>query len=191
MPFMPEDKAAKERIEGLLAKKGIDPNKDKVIGLGLGASCPSKIWRPEYFASLGLRLKEKKVKIIVLAQEKERHLTDEFKQGFGDDFCDLTGKLSLPEIFSLFRRLHLFIGNDSGLIHLCWAVATPVISLFGRKNPGLSPKRWAPLGKDSFFFHGDVDCLSCSAHNCGKQHRCLDAVKPAEVLDKALEILNR
>ena len=188
-PSLPEDKASDEQVVRLLKEEGVDLENDRLVGLGLGASCPSKIWRPEYFARLSRSLNEKGARIVVVAEEKERFLTERFQKEFGRDFVDLTGRLTLAQIFALFRRLSLFIGNDSGLIHICWAVKTPVISLFGRKNPGLSPQRWKPLGKDSFFFHGDIDCLTCSAHHCRKEHRCLDAIKPAEVLDKALEIL--
>lgn len=189
-PFIPENQAEDSWVESLLKENNIDYKRDRVVGLGIGASCPSKVWPSRYFGQLADKLKEElKAKIIVLAEAKEERLTAEFRKIYGQDFLDLTGKLSLARAFALLRKLSLFIGNDSGLIHVCWAVKTPVISIFGRKDPGLSPKRWAPLGKDSYIFHKDAGCDKCLAHNCKKGYLCLEAIKPKEVFDKALAIL--
>ena len=188
-PFIPRNEAIDSAVDSLLKDNMIDYRRDRIVGLGIGASCPSKIWKPEYFAEVGRRLKAEGAKIIVLAQEHEKDLTRQFKEHFKDDFCDLTGKLDLARISSLFRKISLFIGNDSGLIHIAWAVGAPVISLFGRNNPGLSPTRWGPRGERSFFFHGNVGCGDCLAHNCEKELRCLDVIKPEEVFEKAVQIL--
>jgi len=189
--FIPENEPIQSWADGFLKDNNIDYKKDKLIGLGIGASCPSKIWPPGYFAELARILKDNLgAKIIVFAQDREHNLTSEFSRKFGDDFVDLTGKASLLQIFSLFRRLAIFIGNDSGLIHVGWALGRPVISIFGRNNPGLSPNRWRPLGSSSFFFHKEVGCGNCLAHNCKRGSLCLKAIKPRQVADKALEILN-
>ncbi len=60
---------------------------------------------------------------------------------------DLCGALSLPEVAACFRRCALFVGNDSGLMHLAAASGTPTLGLFG-------PTPWAeyaPSGRCAGF----------------------------------------
>ena len=47
---------------------------------------------------------------------------------------DLVGTLALPEVASVLKRAALFIGNDSGLMHLSAAAGAPTIGLFGRSS---------------------------------------------------------
>jgi len=51
----------------------------------------------------------------------------------------LKGGLNLLRLGALLRRASIFISNDSGPVHIASAVGTPVISIFGRGQPGLSP----------------------------------------------------
>ena len=153
------------------------------MALGIGASCPSKIWPPEYFAKLAELLKDKYgAEIVILASDSEKYLRDRFAKSCRYGFLDLTAKLNLIQIVSLFGKINLFIGNDSGLTHMCAAVDTPVISIFGRKQPGLSPRRWRPLGKKSMFIHKDAGCEECLAHNCQKGFLCLRMIKPEDIV---------
>ncbi|MCB5943456.1 glycosyltransferase family 9 protein [Acidocella sp. KAb 2-4] len=55
---------------------------------------------------------------------------------------DLVGKLSLPEAAACLRRSAIFIGNDSGLMHLAAAAGTPTLGLFGRSKAS----EYAPAG---------------------------------------------
>ncbi|HUM08237.1 MAG TPA: glycosyltransferase family 9 protein, partial [Acidocella sp.] len=55
---------------------------------------------------------------------------------------DLVGKLSLPEAAACLRRCKIFIGNDSGLMHLAAAAGTPTLGLFGRSKAS----EYAPAG---------------------------------------------
>jgi ADP-heptose:LPS heptosyltransferase len=47
---------------------------------------------------------------------------------------DLVGRFSLPEIAAFLSRAGLFVGNDSGLMHLAAAAGTPTLGLFGPTN---------------------------------------------------------
>jgi heptosyltransferase-3 len=56
---------------------------------------------------------------------------------------DLTGKLSLPEVAACMRKLEIFIGNDSGLMHLAAASGIPTLGLFGPSRAS----QYAPAGR--------------------------------------------
>ena len=104
---------------------------------------------------------------------------------------DLSGKTTVAELASLLKKCALFVSNDSGPVHVSSAVGTPVISIFGRKDPGLGPQRWGPVGKDDIIFHKETECTRCLAHNCSREFLCLSAVSEDEVLSEAQTILKR
>lgn len=185
--YFPIKEKNQKRVEEILNQEGIPPG-EKFIVIHPCASCPSKRWPPEYFSQL-IKLLNKKssLKVIVIAAQSETKFTKEIITQ--NPVIDLSGKLSISEIGSLIKRAAVFISNDSGPVHIASAVNTPVIAIFGRKNAGLSPVRWKPLGEKSFYFHKDAGCVYCLAHNCLKKFLCLKKIKPEEVAEKALSFL--
>ncbi len=182
-PILPE---ATVRIGGLLKAQGVAES-DKFIVIHPSASCPSKRWPQEHFLKLIALLKDKgSFKIAVITSEGERKFGEELAKM--SEVIDLRGKLSISEIGALLKKASLFISNDSGPVHIAASLNTPVISIFGRKDPGLSPRRWGPQGKNSCFFHKDVGCDRCLAHNCTKGFLCLKEISPQEVAGKAISL---
>jgi len=55
---------------------------------------------------------------------------------------DLCGQLSLPEAAACLTRARLFVGNDSGLMHLAAAAGVPTVGIFGPTDPAV----YAPIG---------------------------------------------
>jgi ADP-heptose:LPS heptosyltransferase len=55
---------------------------------------------------------------------------------------DLVGRLSLPEVAAVLRRAALYLGNDSGLMHLAGAAGAPVVGLFGQSDA----REYGPAG---------------------------------------------
>ena len=139
------------------------------------------------FSKLIKALKEKlSLKIVVIAAKGEEQFAKKVVEE--NEVIDLRGKLSVAELGALFKRTSLFISNDSGPVHIAASLGTAVISIFGRKNPGLSPKRWVPIGANCFYFHKDAGCKICLAHRCKRGFLCLKAITPDEVLDKSVSI---
>jgi lipopolysaccharide heptosyltransferase II len=185
--YFPIQEKAEYKVEELLKQKSIHKGEEFIV-IHPSASCPSKRWPQESFVELVKTLKsETRLKVVVITCEEEKHLADVVIEK--NDVIDLRGLLSVSEMGSLLKRAAIFISNDSGPVHIAAALHTPVISIFGRNDPGLSPVRWKPLGETSFYFHKDVGCTTCLAHNCTKGFLCLKAITVQEVAKKALEIL--
>ncbi len=160
------------------------------IALGVTASCNSKIWPWQNFMSLTQRfIDEYNAKIIILGDKKApEHSLGIFEEKSNNLF-DLREKTSLKQVMALLKNTDLFIGNDSGLVHLASALGVASIAIFGRKQPGLSPRRWMPLGRNSFFIHKDVGCLDCLAHDCMKEFACIKSITVDDVYSRAEGIL--
>ncbi|MGH7160333.1 MAG: glycosyltransferase family 9 protein, partial [Acetobacteraceae bacterium] len=120
---------------------------EPIIALGPTANWAGKTWPPERFAELFHRLAAgplgpARATILAGPGAEERALAAPLLTRL-PDAIDLTGRLSLPEAAACLGRAALFVGNDSGLMHLAAAVGTPTIGLFG-PTPA---DEYAPTGR--------------------------------------------
>jgi heptosyltransferase-2 len=187
--YMPLKKDAARRIEKRLSGCGVTTD-DRLVAVHPSASCPSKRWPAERFARVADRLmKEDGVKIVLISGPDGKKDARDTKEKMENEPIDLSGRTSISELASLFKRCSLFISNDSGPVHVASAVGTPVISIFGRKDRGLGPKRWGPTGDCDIILHKDAGCIRCLAHNCDKDFLCLNNVSEDEVVRLAQNLL--
>ncbi|MDD3375481.1 MAG: glycosyltransferase family 9 protein [Candidatus Omnitrophica bacterium] len=183
-------KESEEWVEKLFLENNI-LLKDKVVAVHPGASCISRRWSPKRFSQVIDQIAAKhKTKIILIGSDDNQRIAREVIIGTSTPVVDLTGKTSLSQLISLLKRCCLLISNDSGPGHLAAGVGTPVVSIFSRNQPGLSATRWRSLGEKDIFFHKDVGCIQCVAHDCQKGFQCLNAVQVHEVVGAADQILN-
>jgi heptosyltransferase III len=125
------------------------PNDSPVIGLGVTANWLPKIWPAQNFVALAGRLTGTDgvlpaARVAVFGAEEERALAQPVLDGLTDNQCvDLVGRNALPTVAACLSKCDLFIGNDSGLMHMAAAVGTPTIGLFG-PSPAV---RYGPWGK--------------------------------------------
>jgi heptosyltransferase II len=184
--IIPVDRAAEQWADALFLKAGIKPSERTAV-INPGASCPSKIWPAERYAAVADALVGRGFKTIVLAgpdeldQRTSRSVMDHMKT----PAMDLIGKAGIPQTASLFRRCSLVISADTGPMHIAAAVGVPLIAIFGRNQPGISPKRWGPMNSNSVVLHKDVGCIECLAHDCIKGFACLAAISVEDVMDAA------
>ena len=187
--YMPIKKEAIDWIEQKLLNEGINPV-DKILAIHPGASCPSKIWPAQNFAAVCDALVDKYgLKVVVISGPKDSDRAEEVTRNMRSHFVNLGGKTSIPQLAGLLKKCALFISNDSGPVHIASALGTPVISIFGRNQAGLSPKRWGPLGLKDKILHKEVGCIECLAHNCKKEFACLKAITVEDVVSAADNII--
>jgi heptosyltransferase III len=108
-----------------------------VLAIGPAANWRGKQWRSERFAELAWRLTATKgvfpgARIAVLAAAHERAQAEPLLAAIPERRrIDLVGKLDLLTAAAAVRRCALFIGNDTGLMHIAATVGTPTLGLFG------------------------------------------------------------
>jgi len=178
--------------EQLFRQENISGSKDKIIVIHPGASCISKRWPPQRFAEVIDELDRKyTVKIILIGSGDNQLIAREVLVATKVPVVDLTGQTTVSQLISLLKRSSLLISNDSGPVHLSVCVHTPVISIFGRNQPGLSETRWRPLGEKDIVLHKDVGCEVCLAHECKNNFRCLQAITVSNVLTAVDDIFKQ
>jgi ADP-heptose:LPS heptosyltransferase len=116
-----------------------------VIGLGPTANWDGKIWPAERFVAvyqaLAARIPGARAAIFAGPGAAEAALAAPVLAAL-PDAINLVGKLTLPEVAACMRRVRIFIGNDSGLMHIAAAAGAPTLGLFGRSRAD----EYAPAG---------------------------------------------
>lgn len=187
--YMPLRLESEEWIQAILRQEGVGP-RDKLLAIHPGASCPSKVWPEDRFARVADSLAEKYgFKVLLVAGPKDLKKAEGVLKNIKHPVINLAGRTSVSQLASVLKRCSLFISNDSGPVHISSAVGTPVISIFGRNQKGLSPKRWGPTGLKDRIVHKEVGCIECLAHNCVKEFACLKAISVDDVVGVADSIL--
>lgn len=100
---------------------------------------------------------------------------------------NLCGQLTPRESAAVFARARLFIGHDSGPMHLAAAVQTPCVAIFSAR--GL-PRVWFPYGTQHRVLYHHVDCQGCNLEVCIVQKKkCIVSITVDEVLAQIGTIL--
>jgi heptosyltransferase-2 len=93
---------------------------------------------------------------------------------------DLTGKTAIADLPALLSHCHLFVGNDSGAMHVAAAVGLPIVAVFGPTDPNGT----APVTPRCTIVQQKPYCSPCFLRRCPTDHRCMKEVT-AEMVETA------
>ncbi|MFH1510125.1 MAG: glycosyltransferase family 9 protein [Candidatus Woesearchaeota archaeon] len=188
-------------VEKLLNANGISKT-DFVVGVGAGTAESSHCRKWPLFAELSDLLSRKyNAKIVFVGSPSEVAEFDSIIRKMRVPGLNLAGKTSLPQLFCLAKRFDLFVGNDSGPMHISASQGIPTVGLFG---PNL-PERFGPFGKlCSYVYKGSVckyspcinvhkgevpDCLF--AKSSKEYQECMKAISVDDVMKTVSKVLRR
>jgi ADP-heptose:LPS heptosyltransferase len=175
--FLPED--VKKQADEILAKHfGSRPT--MLAALHPGGSASYKHWPPDNFVALGKFLQQTyNAKFLFISTAAERNLSQQLAAQIEAPALVTGGQYNLLTVAALLSRCHLFVGNDSGPLHLAIALQIPSIGILGADDP----QRIGPYQVEwgSFAFRKGA-CLRnpCLTKRCRQPH-CLEAILPREV----------
>jgi ADP-heptose:LPS heptosyltransferase len=142
-PYIYTTPETEDRAEELTA--GVGP----ILALAPAANWLGKTWPLERFSRVAMRLLDpqgpmKNGRLMVLGGPEDAKLA----KGLRDvvprrDFINLTEDTDLLTAFACLKHARLFIGNDSGTMHLAAAAGAPTVGLFGPSDEQL----YGPWGK--------------------------------------------
>jgi ADP-heptose:LPS heptosyltransferase len=124
-------------IEGARAQiRQAMPDRQRMVCLHVGAAHPSKMWPIERFTELAQRLGDMGWGIILIGTQNERELTGQIARALSPgSILDVAGMTNLFQMAALIDAADLFIGNDSGPLHIAIARGRPTIGLVGAGKP--------------------------------------------------------
>lgn len=130
-----------------------------LLALGPVANWRPKTWAADRFLELVNRLTGEKgilpnARVAVFGTDVERKQAETLISALPiERTLDLMGKLSLLEIQACLEQADMFIGNDSGLMHMAAAAGTPTLGLFGPSRE----QHYAPWGELTMAVRGDLE----------------------------------
>lgn len=158
------------RAGEFLAQAGARKNSLR-IAIGAGASYGSaKCWPSSRFAELANWLQfQSDCDVILFGTPSEAAVTSAIAAGMRKSPVDLTGKTAIADLPALLSHCHLFIGNDSGAMHVAAAVGLPVIAVFGPSDPDGT----TPVTPRCTIVQQKPYCSPCFLRHCPTDHRCM------------------
>lgn len=150
-------------------------------------------WPLENFAELAEGLARSGYRILIVGGPVDRKRFDGVRSLFGDTIVNLVGKCSLRLSGAILKKASLFVGNDSGLMHVAAAAGTPMAAIFGPQ----SPVKFGPWSGNAKVLYKGFPCSPCRQKfftECRPSSRmrpaCIEDVTVAEVLALSLQLLN-
>jgi heptosyltransferase-2 len=173
---VPEEK--RRNAETLLSHAGARSGVLR-IAIGAGASYGSaKCWPPSRFAELANRLQSQTdADVILFGPATESPVSNAITVEMRRPPIDLTGKTAIAGLPALLSQCHLFLGNDSGAMHVAAAVGLPVVAVFGPTDPHGT----APVTPRCNIVQEKTYCSPCFLRRCPTDHRCMTKISPEMV----------
>ena len=168
----------KKWTSNFLAARQIDKERP-LIAIHPGSPIPLKRWLPERYAELAdWLIARKRAQILFVGVEDEIPIITEIQAGMQAQSVNIAGKTTLIQLASILHTCDVFIGNDSGPMHLAAAVGTQTIGLYG---PG-DPTRFGPAGVQCQTIRR-FDCPPCLGTTCrfGKEG-CMPKIQVKDVI---------
>jgi len=178
----------KKNIDNSLKRYNVG-KKDFLVGFGVGAaeSAKSRMWPKERFAKLADKLiKKYNAKIILFGNKEEKNYNTELQKLIidKDNSYNIAGLINVREMFYLIEKCKLFIGNDSGPMHVAAAQGVKTIGLFGCNLP----VRFAPFGKNNYSIYKKNNQNACINVHKGEVGECKQGIENACV--KKIQVID-
>ncbi|MGE0254428.1 MAG: glycosyltransferase family 9 protein [Alphaproteobacteria bacterium] len=157
-----------------------------LLGIGPTANWRGKTWRAECFAELVARLTAPRgplpgARVAVFGAPAERAAAAPVLDALpAARRVDLVGTIGLPVVAACLSRLALYVGNDSGLMHMAAAAGTPTLGLFGPSRPA----HYAPWGARAAWV-GTSKGYDELVGGPGYDHRATDTLMDSLTVDAA------
>jgi heptosyltransferase-3 len=150
-----------------------------------GSVLETKRWNANRFGELARGLSASGFTIVVTAGPGEELFASRVA-GQVDGTVILLG-LSIPELAELIRGARLYIGNDSGPMHLAAAVGTPVVAVWGSSDA----RRWRPWTTKHRVVQNPFECNPCPGYRClvADSPLCIESVTVDQVKAAVEELL--
>ena len=174
------------QAQAWLRQRGADLNRT-CVAFAPGTNLQSKRWPQERFEEVGRRLIERfDIWPIVLGGPEDVEAGQELINAWGRG-TQAAHQLSVRQSAAVVSHCALYIGNDTGVMHLAASEKVPCVAVFSARD---LPGKWEPLGTGHTVLRSDVPCAGCMLVRCEEeQRRCLMQISADEVLGHAARVL--
>jgi ADP-heptose:LPS heptosyltransferase len=153
-----------------------------IIALGPGSKMPAKKWFLERYIALCKRVVQRAPEIgfAVFGGPADREEGEALLSALGTPYtANLAGTTDIIESAAALQQCSLYLGNDTGTMHLAAAVGVPCVAVFTSRE---NRDSWHPLGDAHVILRRDLPCSGCMLERCEiERMRCLDLITVEDV----------
>lgn len=170
----------------LETNRGAEFRTKRLLAVAPGSKWDSKVWAEDRFAEVVEKLIEReKIFPVVFGggedAEKADRLLRRWKIG-----ANAAGRLNIRQAAALLEKCRLYLGNDTGTMHLAASVGTPCVAIFAAID---WEGRWRPFGSEHIVFREKIECERCHTPICPFEKQCLTRIRAEAVLAACERIL--
>ncbi len=162
----------------------------RIIAISVGAKVDVKNWGTNNWQSLIERLGQsyKRSVLLLIGEKSEYNDSEKVSCNWPGQRINLCGKLTPRESAAALKKASIFIGHDSGPMHLAASVGTPCVAIFSARN---KPGVWFPYGNCHRVIYHKTDCYGCGLEICElEKKKCITSIGVKEVMALVHELLN-
>ena len=166
------------------------PDGMKIISLSPGTKMQSKDWTVTNWGAL-IKLLAAALPdwaLVIIGAPDEIEAANQCEAAWHEgQVLNICGKVSLRVCAAVLGKTSLFIGHDSGPMHLAGAMGVPIVAVFAAIN---IPRKWYPRGDRNQIIYHKTDCAGCGLTVCTEQQKkCILSITPNEVFDAVMEVI--
>ncbi len=186
---MREDPAAASRVTQRLSAAHISCD-HKIIVLHVSAGNPFRRWPVDFFVHLAISLAaaDQKRRIFVVSGPSDTSVVTKIVESARSKLGSraeaiIEEEFDLAELRAVITRAILFIGGDSGPLHVAATTRVPIVGIFGSTLPIRSAPWRDPAHITESVDIGELPCRPCNQRRCEPgDFRCLTQLMPAAVI---------
>lgn len=159
----------------------------RLIAVAPGSNMPAKRWHfDNYFQVVESLIHKHNVIPIVFGGVEDKsiaqYLINRWKRG-----VNAAGILGVRDGIALLKHCKLYLGNDTGTMHMAVAAGIRCVAVFASID---MPGRWEPYGAGHYVFRADSKCAGCLSRECDRgSEQCINTICSEAVYKKCVEFL--
>ncbi len=179
MNFTEEDNRIVDRV-----CRSFTQNNRQTLAFVVGAKRPQNRWPAMYFEEVINEFREN-YNILLVGGSDDTVITNRLQKG--ENIFDFCGKLTPVQSALLLKKCILVLSNDTGPMHLAYAVGTPLVAIFSSRD---FPGKWFPPdnSQSRVYRSSDVHCSLCLSETCA-DNICMQLIKPSMIINQMKAML--
>jgi ADP-heptose:LPS heptosyltransferase len=161
------------------------------VTVSIGTKCEVNDWGLANWSELVSRLARRNdiERLVLIGASDESENSERLSSLWPRSVVNFCGRLSPRQSAAVLAQTQLFIGHDSGPMHMAAAVDVPIVAIFSSRNPR---GQWFPLSEKARVHYTSIECMGCERLRCeDRQQECIRRITVDEVYESCVASLQR
>lgn len=161
---------------------------NRLAAIAPGSKWESKVWAEENFAEVVSKLIEREnIFPVIFGGKEDREKGNRLLETWGKG-ANAAGELNIRQAAAALEKCRIYLGNDTGTMHLAASVGTPCAAIFAAID---LIGRWHPFGENHIILRERIECEGCHSPVCPFNNECLTGISPEKVLAACEKLLKQ